>query len=446
MNKFLILIFCTFFFYSCAITIPPKKHVIAIDKKGFPVNPESQTVFNDEDYQKHINNVLTTSKDKIIIYIHGGLNTPNSTNKRVVELSKSMLNQKYHPIFINWRSGFFTTYGDHLLNQRQGENWPKAGLVTFPFILVSDLARGVSRIPMNWWHQIGSYIKGVSFNACSTHSPNERNAVKLNCKYISTHQFGEITKITDQYDTRSVYRKAGDTVLGGVELLSGLVTAPLFDAAGTGSWDVMKQRTEVMFSKEKPYGATGYDDINSYTNTRIGALSTFLKSLKNVKNKEIILIGHSMGTIVANKILIQHPNINFSRIIYMAAACSIKDFQTSVIPYLKGHKNTQFYNYTLHPVAENLESHGSGFGGTGSLLNQIDNFYENPVFENQRTLGKWINVMNGINFLNVDNVQSQMFLRTMKLDKAYPTTHGAFDDPNFLVPDKEFWTEHFGKQ
>ena len=69
----------------------------------------------------------------------------------------------------------------------------------------------------------------------------------------------------------------------------------------------------------------------------------------------------------------------------MAAACSIKDFQAAVIPYLHDHADTKFFNYTLHPVAENLESHGYGFGGTGSLLNQIDNFYENPVFENQRT-------------------------------------------------------------
>ena len=445
MNKFLKLIFCTLLFSGCAITSPPKNHVIAIDKRGFPVNPENQTVFNAVDYQQHISDVLTTSKDKIIVYIHGGLNTPNSTNKRVRKLSESMLNQGYHPIFINWRSGFFTTYGDHLFNQRQGEYWPTAGLLTFPFIFASDIARGVSRLPMNWWHQIGSYLKGVSFDACNTSSPNEKNAVELNCNYISTHQFGEITKITDQYDTRSVVKKVGDSTLGGVELLSGLVTAPLFDAAGTGSWDVMKQRTEIMFSKAKPYDATGYNDINSYTDAREGALSTFLKSLEGVTNKEIILIGHSMGAIVANKILIQHPDIKYSRIIYMAAACSIKDFRTSVIPYLNNNKNTKFYNYTLHPVAENLESHGYGFGGTGSLLNQIDSFYENPVFENQRTLGKWVNVMNGINFLNVDNVQSQIFLRTMKLDKAYPTTHGAFDDPEFLVPNKEFWTEHFGK-
>lgn len=432
-----------FFFVGCVVN-PQINHIISIDKKGRPTHPQTDKPFDEETnaYNDHIDAVLSTDKDKIIIYIHGGLNRPSSTKKRVNILAPAMIADRYHPIFINWRSFFFTTYGEHLFNHRQGEHWTFFGYVTSPFILITDLARGISRTPMVWWYKTGSYAKANIFGKY----PSEDNALKItNIMHENNAPFGETPKLVDG---RSKLDKLGHGILGGVELGLGLVTAPVFDAIGTGSWDVMKRRTEIMFTKSKPSDGEVYHDLETYTARREGALVAFFNKLEEKQrinpNLEIVIIGHSMGAIVANNILVRWPKIKYTRIIYMAAACSIKDFQLSVIPYLKEH-TTKFYNHTLHPIAENLESHGYGFGGTGTLLNQIDNFYEDPVAENQRVLGKWVNVMNGINYFDVDGIQSRIYLRTMPFDENYPTKHSDFGNPKYFKVGK-FWNENFGKE
>lgn len=132
----------------------------------------------------------------------------------------------------------------------------------------------------------------------------------------------------------------------------------------------------------------------------------------------------------------------------MAAACSIEDFQSSVLPYLENkiNKETVFYNFMLHPIAENSEAHGYGIGGTGSLLTQIDNFYEKPTVESERTMGRWVNVMNGINYVTDkhNEVNQRIILRTMPLGSNYPTQHGEFDEPEFIKSGK-FWKGELGQ-
>ena len=46
-------------------------------------------------------------------------------------------------------------------------------------------------------------------------------------------------------------------------------------------------------------------------------------------------VGHSMGTMVLNELFRVAPDIRAERITYMAAACSIRDFQESLVPYLR---------------------------------------------------------------------------------------------------------------
>lgn len=446
-----------------------KDNVIAIGKNGNPVDPLDPDRVKELDrdkFQNLINRVLATQKRKIIIYIHGGLNTPRTEISKANEILNYLKRQDVAPfvdykiIFINWRSGLLTTYYDHLFNQRQGENWPKAGFITAPFVFTSDIFRGVAHTPSNWLFQTNDYMRAVSFDPCYSIMPSLKNATYINClNHAEKEDFGEISQLTDMSDSRSTIKKISDNTIGALKLLAGLATAPLFDAIGSGAWSVMKQRTEVMFVKQKPDSRPEYSDIESYDAIRSGALSIFLTALEKTQKreeKEIVLVGHSMGSIVANNMLLDRPNIKYSKIIYMAAACSIKDFSGAVVPYLKNNPKTNFYNYSLHPVAENLEDHLYGFGGTGSLLNQIDNIYETPVFENHRTLGKWVNIMNGINYFNTGEAKSQIFLRTMalKYNEGYPTEHGEFDEIKLLMNDsgtpakigKEFWTENYNKQ
>ncbi|MBI3058550.1 MAG: hypothetical protein HYY81_04475 [Deltaproteobacteria bacterium] len=89
-------------------------------------------------------------------------------------------------------------------------------------------------------------------------------------------------------------------------------------------------------------------ELNPYA--REGALLTFIQELNtriftqdgNTKWKwknsndtndhipiEITLVGHSMGTIVADEILRAFPKIPFERIVYLASASSVRDVDTA---------------------------------------------------------------------------------------------------------------------
>lgn len=402
--------------------------------------------------------------NQLVIYIHGGLNTPSAQIDKANELIPIIEATGFKPIFIDWRSGLITSYRDHLLFERQGEFWPFAGPLTSPFVLLADLGRGVTRLPIDLWEAVSNFNKAHILG--SEHTPSEANAAKITgfpetseARYAG---FGELPKPLNE---QSMGEATGfDIAADLAQTTVSLSTLPLFDAIGSGAWATMKRRTETLFTRDKPHyslasnvlGGDGnfkkYKNIDEYKKLREGVVSKFFNKLEQAQKDnpklEITLVGHSMGAIVANKALGQFPKIRYSKIIYMAAACSIEDYRLSVLPYLRENEKTQFYNYTLHPIAENTEAHLFGLGGTGSLLAQIDNMYEAPTTEDQRTLGRWSNTMNGINYLaDVDEnelVKKRLYFRTMPLGCGYPQKHGDFDNSEFIRPSNRFWEGMLG--
>jgi hypothetical protein len=141
----------------------------------------------------------------------------------------------------------------------------------------------------------------------------------------------------------------------------------------------------------------------------------------------VTLVGHSMGTIVLNEWLrrdvidemqreveqghgrVEVPTgpqpIQYEQIVYMAAACTVREFQRSVVPYLLQHGprtdatdaaarvGTQFYNLTLHPVADLREVDYYDLPPRGSLLVWLDDFLTAPRTPLDRTLGRWDNII-----------------------------------------------------
>ena len=61
----------------------------------------------------------------------------------------------------------------------------------------------------------------------------------------------------------------------------------------------------------------------------------------------------------------------------MGAACSVNDFESAVIRYLRNNDETNFYNLTLHPIAEQNEKNYDVLP-RGSLLVWIDTFATKP--------------------------------------------------------------------
>ncbi|MDK9706107.1 MAG: hypothetical protein OEL83_03565 [Desulforhopalus sp.] len=438
-------------FSGCGYKKPANPdNILAVDKLGSPINPKSGEEFTGkEELNRHVQRLLPESKKRILIFIHGGLNTDDAAIQRSNDWASPIMHDGYWPIFVQWPSGFFSTFKEHILYLRQGEYATWTGPLTSPFILFEDVGRGIIRAPMVWWYQGRDFTKSIAFG----NLPSERDALRTN-QLLAVEQptrFAEIPSVVNSQGQllheQGISERFGKGLKSLFQFHLGLLTAPIFDSFGTGAWDDMKRRTYQALAKtwvENPE----FQSIDTYTKEREGGLTAFFDALSKRQQRdedlEIVLIGHSMGTIIANSILKKWPEINYDRIVYLAAACSIADFQGSVVPHLKKNNKTRFFNLMLHPLAENQEAHMIGFGGTGTLLNQIDNIYENAVSMSQRTLGKWENTMNGIQFFDIPGIRQQIYLRTMPLGNGYLTTHGSFAEAYDNTVVGQFWQERFG--
>jgi hypothetical protein len=116
------------------------------------------------------------------------------------------------------------------------------------------------------------------------------------------------------------------------------------------------------------------------------------------------------------------------------------------LPYMKRHAETQFYNLSLHPVAEAGEWQPwlADLPPRGSLLVWIDNFLANPVTEQERTMGRWRNLFRSSPtgepiiraFFNNDSSAS---LRRRLHFRAYSVGFGTKEQ---LRDIKYQWNEH----
>jgi hypothetical protein len=133
-------------------------------------------------FEAHTDKVIDKMKafktKKVLIFIHGGLNTQMDSVERLVQdprtgeicneddssLKKDqspcqnrveMIKEAgYFPLFINWRSSLINSYKESLLFLRQGKSEPVWGPITFPFILAYDVGKSLLRWPV----VIGSLI------------------------------------------------------------------------------------------------------------------------------------------------------------------------------------------------------------------------------------------------------------------------------------------------
>ncbi len=176
------------------------------------------------------------------------------------------------------------------------------------------------------------------------------------------------------------------------------------------------------------------------------------------KGLKIDVFGHSMGAIVANEMAAHHPDLPYRRFVFMGAAATIRDTRHGVWDLMKDRPEIEFYNLMLHPLAESRELAGveeipGGIVPQGSLLEWIDEMFGGPRTRDDRTVGKWLNVVQaGPNFssFDCDLVQERMFFRVFPVserkpngdtdwsdcadnagESCHPTTHGGFNDYTF---------------
>ena len=280
-------------------------------------------------------------------------------------------------------------------------------------MLLADVGRALMRLPLVVANNTRSDIEMV----IPVRNREEGAA--------AVHQFQELTRGGFQVEIGDDYSRNSDRLTRG---LSYWLTLPikyfgasLIDGFGQGAWDDMLRRTVETYparmdtdAKQRLQAEQTKQSIantSQTTNATNHALSTrqqkrakrflaaglpiFVDALRQRQDsnsvQEVTVVGHSMGTIILNRVL-RDTTAKFANIVYMGAACSIDDFTTSVLPYMQRYPKAQFYNLSIHPVAEVGEIDMADMPPRGSLLVWLDNFLAHPVTEQERTLGRWENL------------------------------------------------------
>lgn len=395
-----------------------------IDSTGDLLDPRNEKVIDEDLYIKNLIDNFSKMKSqnsdlKMTIFIHGGLNSFENATERLKQVKDSMLMDNKYPVFVSWRSGGFSNYSDHLFSIRRGEkrNW-FVGVITSPFVLTEDVLRSVARIPASTYN--------VLFG---------QNSIRIG-KYSKEEQYSDKALAELSKLGFIIYNSPNDTGHGASDFWSvwnpvKLVTAPLVDGLGTGAWNSMLRRTDLVLRRND--GFNGISEEKSDT-----AVTKFFKKVSSDLNQEeLTLIGHSMGTIIANNIIARFQQIKFKEIVYMAAACSIKDIELVIPPYMQKNVDTKFYSLSLNPYRDIAENSLLDFVPRGSLLMWIDDTLgANNSFQD-KTAGFWFNMVRGASeAFKEPSIRNRVHLTQFGIKDGTPQKHGAFGD-------YKFWNERF---
>ncbi len=359
-----------------------------------------------------------SGKTNVLVFVHGGMNDRDIGLKHYLD-DYEATQTNYYPVFVVWPSGWGGTYVEHLLWVRQGIKMETKlektfSLLTVPFMLVADLGRAVTRLPM--------VIANNTRSDTETITP-----VRKQDSGTPVKDYGEIVSKGYHVHIEDDYSRSEDRLIRDISYNATLpvkyVFAALIDGLGKGAWDNMLRRTQTVYPGKidlqeriqiaETLAGTRTNSVSqndakkprrqrrkekSTKRYAAAGLPAFFELLRNFQTtngaaSQITLVGHSMGAIILNRVA-RDTKIDFANIVYMGAACSIEDFSTSVLPYLREHTNTEFYSLSLHPVAEAGEWYliAGDLVPRGSLLMWLDNFLMNPVTEQERTLGRWRNL------------------------------------------------------
>jgi len=375
---------------------------------------------------------------KLLIFVHGGLNTQTGSVERVEKLTPRILKADYYPIFINWRSSWAFSYFNHLFLVRQGEEMGTLGPASSPVVLGYDAGRAVLRAPLVWSSQIYGWTQSLPDTGLPDDLGPREAQLREEQKRNPAKAIGIMTGVDERSDSEVAYSGASWFVLGPFRML----TAPLIDGFGTSAWDNMLRQTQLLIHTMKEYKGKRPTEVGGLARV-MNQIKDQVKTLKAAsKGWEIMLVGHSMGTIVLNDLLRDIPDFPADTIVYMAAACSVRDFEQSVIPYLRRLNNqTKFYNLSLHRMAEEGERNYMDFVIRGSLLTWIDEFFANPMTPTDKTLGRYVNFLRTEQIFSPDDLRGRIYQKEFRYGKSVsdtdPQKHGDFDRCPFW--DKRFY-------
>lgn len=393
--------------------------------ESFGRTPKEQTKEYGIYLEALVNHIKKSKQTQLTIFIHGGMNFVSGSVKHAVELvgnderfqerheerlSGFDISSHGYPIFICWDSPP-TGYGEQSLWVRAGktEKYGRSvgrGLyawASLPFQILADAGRAVTRLPLELFEFGYNDLYSIDARSFTEYKRMNEETSYLRGKPYNGHSISPTAKKIAVSDVEPI-NKAPKHYLQdiGTVLLFPVrsVAIPVIDGIGVGAWNNMLRHTDTMFDRTSPEsrGRNTHTPVeDAVAKGETGAIAMFLATLRDrvgdPADYEVTLIGHSMGAIVANRIIVSYPSFNYTNIVYLAAACSVREFQNCVIPYLLANEDSHFYGLSLHPRRESGEIAISprniplDVAPRGSLLVWIDNIFGNPPSEDQRRFG-----------------------------------------------------------
>lgn len=442
-----------------------KMHMLYIDGDGNLIDPNQKTIIGErgdlkktkEDEKAYLENIFQNymalqSKDKtlrITLFIHGGLNNFSTAVDRPGRMVDDMLADHQYPIFIAWNSDFWPNYGDHLFRIRKGLNRPVLGAMTSPVVLIEDLGRSLVRVPSSLYKEISDPVAVLKSVTVADEKDYQKRVDKLDEKGF------QISNSPPHVGVRSDYYTVWNPVKLGM--------APLVDGFGTGAWDGMLRRTDLVLTKNIAFEGDLITEPDRefkgpvrYADTAVTALLHRLEKKGNqqdspyhVEGSEINIVGHSMGAIVAVNILARHPDLNVNNLVFMGAAARVKEVENVVVPWLVTRPEVDFWNLSLDPYREVGENFFFDFMPRGSLLNWIDYTFGEVNSFKDRTAGSWWNMTRLAEDIFpdtqvVDDVACYRPLRNRVHLTRFPIdNHGKWPQKHGEFADYKFWREGY---
>lgn len=414
---------------------------------------------------------------RVVVFVHGGLNNQDRSIERAIEMSPLMLEQGVYPIFVNWRSNLLSCYADHLFFVRQGgevfvgphdvldDAFDALGVLWSPFQFAGDAARGILRLPIVATYQIEETTEWLGWSR----SP-ERDAADAARELTYRVDDGPapipipIVDGTDVDSSSTFFEEAFGLLRWIVFAAPKLVSTIAVDTAGTGSWDVMRRRVALLFHREDEFFG---DLAHREARGLLRAMQRLARMQEAVERREggelrISLVGHSMGAIVIDHLL-EHATLQrrlalgfdarhwtesdpeppvplprFDDIVYLGAACSVREYERAVFPYMFEDRTARMFHVVLHPENEVGEAPAWDLAPRGSLLTWIDDFLAKPTTPLDRTAGRYTNLLPALRDTPPD-LMGRVHLRILDWnDDGLPQAHGEFDD---VLDDWRFWSE-----
>jgi len=449
---------------------------------------------------------------RILIYAHGGMVSHKEAVRDDERLAPAMMADGYTPLFLVWNSDFPTAYYNRLCCVLDGRESNIASAFFAPTRIFGDVVDGVARAPETWGKQVVRFTDSVVHQNDDDYYLLENDPWRTDRTEVGGACAGALDPRDGFYNEADTAAFAYTRALGDarpdvvyppfcdVKALNdrtlrfgwnqvgyvGFFPLRFFSNIGQGpgasAWDNMVRRTRLAFAAPATFeaamlqhaAAVNHDCVELSQRGAIsvsgntpdsGAFSRFFARLqceidadvtrddddKLWEGAEVHFYGHSMGAIVGDELLYQYPDLPYKRIVYMAAASSIRDFRMASAQAL-AHNDVEFFNLMLHPLAESRELHGAGALPQGSLLEWIDEMFEGPRSFDERMIGKWGNLRVALHLFAPD-VRRRMHLRVFPkqsdmphdafqaecvaprgAQRCHPIQHGEFNDYSFWRP------------